>query len=143
MSEMASFGTELPNMLFKVGFVGSLMGAAATRTMHHQHQQQHSSGAATTTSTTTTNKPEQGLRERAEQMARHMPELFKHVMVQMRASSSSSSTGSNGVDGQNRQDNDHTQGFSSLARMMYNLRCQCMIRRRDHPSSDTTTINNQ
>jgi hypothetical protein len=38
MSEMASFGTELPNMLFKVGFVGSLMGAAATRTMQHQHQ---------------------------------------------------------------------------------------------------------
>jgi hypothetical protein len=140
MSEMASFGTELPNMLFKVGFVGSLMGAAATRTMQHQ-QHQHSTGAATTT--TTANKPEQGLRERAEQMARHMPELFKHVMEQMRASGSNSSAGADGVDGQNRQDNDHTQGFSSLSRMMHNA--YDATYGEHHPSSDTTattTTNN-
>jgi hypothetical protein len=134
MSEMASFGTELPNMLFKVGFFGSLMGAAATRTMQHQHQQ-HSSGAATTT-TTTTNKPEQGLRERAEQMARHMPELFKHVMEQMRASSSSRSTG--GVDVHSQQDNDHPQGFSSLSRMMHNAYDATYGEHHTHPSSDTT-----
>jgi hypothetical protein len=103
MSEMASFGTELPNMLFKVGFVGSLMGAA-TRTMQHQHQQhQHqSSPPVSSPSSATTHKPEQGLRERAEQMARHMQELSKHVMEQMRAQN-------------------HPQGqFSSLSRMMQN-----------------------
>jgi hypothetical protein len=136
MSEMtASFGTELPNMLFKVGFVGSLMGAAATRTMQHQHQYQHSSGTPTTT-TSTTSKPEQGLRERAEQMARHMPELFKHAMEQMRASSSSSADA--GVDG---QDNDHPQGISSLSRMMYNAYDATYgYGEEHHPSSDTTTI---
>jgi hypothetical protein len=135
MSEMASFGTELPNMLFKVGFVGSLMGAA-TRTMQHQHQHSQSSYPASSSTTTTTNnnnKPEQGLRERAEQMARHMPELFKHIREQMRASSISAG----GVDGQSGHDNDHRQGFASLSRMMHNA--YDATYGEHHTSSDTVT----
>ena len=69
-----SFGTELPNMLFRVGFVGSLMRAAKTM----------SEGDAT-------------MRERAETVARTMQHMSHQLMRQMRGegieSGSNSSTG--------------------------------------------------
>ena len=56
-----SFGTELPNMLFKVGFVGSLMGAARHKAVTQTHS----------------------MRETAEQMARSMQSTMRDTAEQM------------------------------------------------------------
>jgi len=89
-----SFGTEIPNMLFKVGFVGSLMGAA-------RHQWENKNKAArehrgddnadrdvdTTqpTNTATTERPDlpsqPTMRQTAEHMARTMQELLQQVRL--------------------------------------------------------------
>lgn len=62
-----SFGTELPNMLFKVGFVGSLMGAA-----RHGWESQHKEQ---------TEQAQPTMREAAEQMARTLQDMLNQVRM--------------------------------------------------------------
>jgi hypothetical protein len=64
VAEMASFGTELPNMLLKVGFVGSLFGAARKMSDPIQQQEHVEQGGLS------------AMRCRAEIFARNMQQLL-------------------------------------------------------------------
>ena len=105
-----SFGTELPNMLFKVGFVGSLMGAARHRWEHTAEGGGGRSTSTTTTTATNTGAPAHpSMRETAGQMARTMQHVRRTGTGAAQPTTNDTSTMENNTEHPQSQDLTGTQ----------------------------------
>ncbi|CAB9515075.1 Ankyrin Repeat Protein [Seminavis robusta] len=126
-----SFGTELPNMLFGVGFVGSLMGAARHRwetTQNRPQQQQEQPlgqeqqneqappAQARDEIQSTMRETAEQMREAAEQMARALQDMLQQIRSTATNNNNNNDTASRR---RRRPSNNNAHGGGSISRRMY------------------------